>query len=176
MKTESAIFGGGCFWCMEPPFDKLDGVISTTSGYAGGLTDNPTYDEICAGDSGHAEVVQVVFDPEKVTYAQLLKVFWRNIDPTTLNRQFADSGTQYRTAIFYLDETQKEKAEASKKVAAQNKNLKGPIVTEISPAPKFWPAEEYHQKFYKTNPGRYNRYKNACGRDRSLKELWGDVE
>ena len=176
MKTESAIFAGGCFWCMEPPFDEIDGVLGTTSGYAGGATENPSYKEVCSGTTGHTEVVKIDFDPDKVTYEKLLQTFWRNIDPTQENRQFADVGTQYRTAIFCFDDQQLEQAEASKKKLDESGVLPGPVVTEITMAQKFWPAEEYHQKFYKTNPTHYYGYRNACGRDRRLKELWDGKE
>lgn len=166
-----ATFAGGCFWCMEPPFDKLDGVISTISGYTGGTTKNPTYEEVSAGTTGHAESVEVTYDPKKITYAKLLDVFWHNIDPLTPNRQFCDSGSQYRTAIFYHDETQKRLAEESKK--ALGKRFKKPIVTQIVPAKEFYPAEEYHQNYYIKNPLRYKFYRYTCGRDRRLEEVWG---
>jgi len=144
-ETAKATFAGGCFWCMEPPFDKLDGVSSTISGYAGGKKKNPTYEEVSAGNTGHAEVVQITYDPKKITYAKLLEVFWRNVDPLTPNRQFCDIGSQYRTAIFYHDETQKRLAEESKKTLS--KRFKEPIVTEIVAASEFYPAEEYHQDY-----------------------------
>ncbi len=169
-----ATFAGGCFWCMEPPFDKRDGVVSTTSGYAGGGKLDPTYREVVAGGTGHAEVVQVLYDPEKITYAELLKVFWRNIDPTTPNRQFCDVGEQYRTAVFYHDDEQKRLAEASKEKIEVSKELDRPIVTEIVEVGEFWPAEEYHQNYYKKNPLRYKFYRYNCGRDQRLEELWGD--
>ncbi len=168
-----ATFAGGCFWCMEPPFDKLDGVISTTSGYTGGRTENPTYEQVSAGRTGHAEAVEVVYDPRKVTYAQLLEVFWRNIDPLTADAQFCDVGSQYRSAIFTHDETQRRLAEESR--AAVARRLQKPVVTEIAPASRFWPAEEYHQDFYKKSPVRYHSYRIGCGRDARLKELWGDA-
>lgn len=166
-----ATFAGGCFWCMEPPYDKLNGVISTISGYTGGKTKNPTYEEVSAGTTGHAEVVEVTYDPKKITYEKLLDVFWRNVDPLTPNRQFCDGGSQYRTAIFYHDENQKRSAEDSKK--ALSKRFKEPIVTEIVPAREFYPAEEYHQDYYIKNPLRYKFYRYNCGRDRRLEELWG---
>ena len=170
-ETAKATFAGGCFWCMEPPFDKLDGVISTISGYAGGKKKNPTYEEVSAGNTGHAEVVQVTYDPKKITYEKLLEVFWRNVDPLTPNRQFCDVGSQYRTAIFYHDETQKRLAEESKK--ALSKRFKEPIVTEIVAASEFYPAEDYHQDYYTKNPLRYKYYRYSCGRDQRLEELWG---
>ena len=170
-ETAKATFAGGCFWCMEPPFDKLDGVISTISGYAGGKKKNPTYEEVSAGNTGHAEVVQITYDPKKITYEKLLEVFWRNVDPLTPNRQFCDVGSQYRTAIFYHDETQKRLAEESKKALA--KRFKEPIVTEIVAASEFYPAEDYHQDYYTKNPLRYKYYRYNCGRDQRLEALWG---
>jgi peptide-methionine (S)-S-oxide reductase len=166
-----ATFAGGCFWCMEPPFDALDGVVSTTSGYTGGHTANPTYEQVSAGKTGHAEAVEIVYDPRKVTYARLLEVFWRNIDPLTANAQFCDTGNQYRSAIFAHDAAQRRLAEASKDAVAQR--LKKPIVTEITAASQFWPAEEYHQDYYKKNPIRYKFYRTSCGRDRRLEAIWG---
>jgi peptide-methionine (S)-S-oxide reductase len=168
-----ATFAGGCFWCMEPPFDKLDGVVSTTSGYTGGRTENPTYEQVSAGTTGHTEAVEIVYDPRKVTYAQLLEVFWRNIDPLTADRQFCDVGSQYRAAIFTHDETQRRLAEESKHAVAQR--LQKPVVTEIAAASKFWRAEEYHQDFYKKNPVRYRLYRANCGRDQRLEAIWGPV-
>ena len=166
-----ATFAGGCFWCMEPPFDKLDGVISTISGYTGGTKKNPTYEQVSAGGTGHAEAVEITYDPKKITYAKLLDVFWHNVDPLTPNRQFCDGGSQYRTAIFYHDENQKRLAEESKK--ALSKRFKQPIVTEIVPAKEFYPAEDYHQDYYIKNPLRYKFYRYNCGRDQRLEELWG---
>jgi len=168
-----ATFAGGCFWCMEPPFDKLEGVVSTTSGYTGGTVTNPTYKEVSAGGTGHAEAIQIVYDPSRVTYDRLLEVFWRNIDPTTADRQFCDRGTQYRSAIFYHDEAQRAAAEASKKALETSKPFEGPIVTEITEAGPFYEAEEYHQDYYKKNPIRYKYYRFSCGRDQRLDELWG---
>ncbi|MBI3343856.1 MAG: peptide-methionine (S)-S-oxide reductase MsrA [Gammaproteobacteria bacterium] len=170
-----ATFAGGCFWCMEPPFDKLDGVISTTSGYTGGHQKNPTYQEVSAGGTGHTESVQVVYDPKRVSYEELLKVFWRNIDPTVRDAQFCDHGQQYRTAIFYHDDKQRELAERSKEALDKTKPFKEPIVTEITPANIFYPAEDYHQDFYKKNPVRYKFYRYNCGRDQRLEQLWGDA-
>ncbi len=169
-----ATLAGGCFWCMEPPYDKLEGVISTTSGYTGGHKLQPTYEEVSAGATGHAEAVQIVYDPRKITYAELLKVFWRNIDPTTPDRQFCDKGSQYRSAIFYHDPEQKRLAEESRREIEQSKSFPQPIVTEIVSAGEFYPAEEYHQDFYQKNPVRFKLYKFACGRDRRLEELWGE--
>jgi peptide-methionine (S)-S-oxide reductase len=172
---ETAIFAGGCFWCVESDFDKLPGVVSTTSGYAGGHTQNPTYHEVSAGGTGHAESVEVVFDPKVVTYKRLLDYYWHSIDPTVKNRQFCDVGTQYRTAIFYLDDRQKREAEASLAEVEKTKPFKAPIETEIVKAGKFWPAEEYHQDYYKKNPLRYHFYREGCGRDARLKQLWGKL-
>jgi peptide-methionine (S)-S-oxide reductase len=173
-RLEKATFAGGCFWCMEEALDKVDGVISTTSGYAGGKKKNPTYEDVSTGETGHAEAVEVVYDPAKVRYAKLLEVFWRNIDPTTPDRQFCDNGLQYRSAIFYHNKTQKRLAEESKKTLVKAKPFKGPIVTEIVPASQFYSAEEYHQDFYQKNPIRYRLYKYNCGRAQRLQELWGE--
>jgi peptide-methionine (S)-S-oxide reductase len=171
--SAKATFAGGCFWCMEPPFDKLPGVISTTSGYIGGHTQQPTYHEVSAGGTGHAEAVQVVYDPQKVSYEKLLEVFWHNIDPTQKDGQFCDHGNQYRTAIFYHDETQKQLAEASKAELQKTRPFEGEIVTEIVPAGEFYPAEDYHQDYYLKNPLRYKFYRTTCGRDKRLQTLWG---
>jgi peptide-methionine (S)-S-oxide reductase len=171
--TAKATFAGGCFWCMEPPYDKLDGVIATTSGYTGGKKANPTYQEVSAGGTGHAEAVQVEYDPKKVSYEKLLDVFWHNVDPTQKDGQFCDHGSQYRTAIFVHDAAQKAAAEASKAALAKSKPFKGDLVTEIVPASTFYPAEDYHQDYYMKNPVRYKFYRTGCGRDARLKELWG---
>lgn len=171
--SEKAVFAGGCFWCMEAPFDRLDGVLSVTPGYSGGHTRNPTYREVSAGGTGHAESVQIVFDPARISYGRLLDVFWHNIDPTSRNRQFCDSGNQYRSAIFYAGEEQRRQALQSKAALERNKPFREPVVTEISPAGVFYPAEEYHQHYYRKNPLRYAYYRNGCGRDQRLKELWG---
>ena len=173
---EKATFAGGCFWCMQPFLEHLKGVKSVTVGYTGGHTKNPTYEEVSSGTTGHAEAVQVVFDPTVVSYAKVLNVFWHNIDPTTLNRQFYDEGTQYRSAVFYHSEEQKSVAEASKKELAASGKFDKPIVTEIVPATEFYPAEDYHQAYYKKNPGRYNMYHQASGRDEFLKKTWGTQE
>ena len=174
-KLEMATFAGGCFWCMEPPFDKLKGVVSTTSGYSGGRTRNPTYEEVSAGGTGHAEAVRVVYDPAKVSYSRLLEVFWHNIDPTVKDRQFCDSGNQYRSAIFYHDEHQRKLALESRRNLEKTKRFREPIVTEITVAGEFYPAEEYHQDYYRKNPVRYKYYRYSCGRDKRLSELWGDA-
>ena len=168
-----ATFAGGCFWCMEPPYDELDGVISTTSGYTGGQKSNPTYEEVSAGGTGHAEAVEVLYDPKKISYNELLEVFWRNVDPTTPDRQFCDKGHQYRTAIFYQDEEQEKLAKDSKAALEKKKSFTEPVVTEITKATEFYPAEEYHQDFYQKNPFRYKFYRFNCGRDNRLEELWG---
>lgn len=168
-----ATFAGGCFWCMEPPFDKLDGVISTTSGYTGGHKENPTYEQVSSGTTGHAEAIQVIYDPDKITYDQLLDVFWRNIDPTDKGGQFCDRGSQYRTAIFYHDDEQKRLAERSRQAVIESTGFKA-IATEITAASAFYPAEEYHQDYYKKNPVRYKFYRYSCGRDKRLKELWAN--
>lgn len=173
-ETATAIFAGGCFWCMEPPYDKLEGVISTTSGYVGGQTPDPTYEQVSAGGTGHAEAVQVVYDPSKVDYQTLLDVFWRNIDPLRESAQFCDRGDQYRSAIFYLDGRQRELAEASKAGLEASGRFDEPIVTEIAEATTFYPAEEYHQDYYLKNPARYAFYRYSCGRDARLEDLWGD--
>jgi peptide-methionine (S)-S-oxide reductase len=172
-KLKEATFAGGCFWCMQPPYDKLDGVVSTTAGYTGGEKKNPTYQEVSAGGTGHAESVRVLYDPAKVSYERLLEVFWHNIDPLARDRQFCDTGNQYRSAIFYHDEEQRRAAEASKAALEAPGKLKGPIATQIVAAGEFWPAEEYHQEYYKKNPIRYKFYRGGCGRDARLKEVWG---
>jgi peptide-methionine (S)-S-oxide reductase len=168
-----ATFAGGCFWCMEPAFDKVDGVIATISGYIGGQKKNPTYDEVSAGGTGHAEAVEIIYDPSKVTYEKLLQIFWHNIDPTVADRQFCDVGSQYRSAIFYHDAKQKQLAEESKRAIEKSGEIKQPILTQIVPAGEFTQAEEYHQDFYKKNTVRYNAYRLGCRRDTRLKELWG---
>jgi len=172
--VKKATFAGGCFWCMEPPFEQLKGVTDVLAGYTGGTKPNPTYEEVSAGRTGHAEAVQVTYDPSTITYEQLLDVFWRNIDPTTSNRQFADHGSQYRTAIFYHDEEQRHAAEASKvKLEASRKFKDHPVVTEIVPAGPFYPAEEYHQDYYKKSESHYKQYREGSGRASFLKKTWG---
>jgi peptide-methionine (S)-S-oxide reductase len=170
-RLEKATFAGGCFWCMQAPFDHLDGVVFTTAGYSGGQKKNPTYEEVSAGGTGHAESVEVLYDPARVSYARLLDVYWHNIDPLAVNRQFCDGGNQYRSAIFHHDETQRRQAEESK--AALEKARGWKIVTGIVPAGIFYPAEEYHQSYYKKNPSHYKFYRWTCGRDARLRELWG---
>ncbi len=170
-KTETATFAGGCFWCMEPPYDKLPGVLKTTVGYTGGHKTNPTYEEVSAGGTGHAESIEIVFDPSKVTYGNLLEIFWRNIDPLVKDRQFCDVGSQYRTAIFFHDEAQRMAADASKAAIEKTKGWK--VATQIVAATPFYPAEEYHQDYHDKNPVRYKFYRFNCGRDQRLDELWG---
>jgi peptide-methionine (S)-S-oxide reductase len=170
---ELATFAGGCFWCMEKPFDELAGVKSTISGYMGGFTKQPTYEQISTGKTGHAEVVQVTFDPKVVSYEKLLEVFWRNIDPTVKDQQFCDKGSQYRSGVFVHSESQRTVAAASKAKLEQTKPFKETVVTEISNASEFTAAEEYHQDYYKKNPIRYSYYRTGCGRDARLKQLWG---
>lgn len=165
-----ATFAGGCFWCMEPPFDKLDGVIATVSGYAGGLTKNPTYEQVLSGGTGHAEAVEVAFDPAKVGYQQLLDTFWHNIDPFSATRQFCDVGEQYRPVIFVHDFEQRRLAEESRRAVRQR--FSAPVVVEIVDAGPFYVAEAYHQDYYRKNPARYRYYRWACGRDRRLAEIW----
>jgi peptide-methionine (S)-S-oxide reductase len=169
-----ATFAAGCFWCVEADFDKVPGVVSTTSGYTGGRTANPSYEDVGRGGTGHTEAVEIVFDPAKVSYQKLLDVFWRNVDPLTKDAQFCDRGDQYRSAIFYHGEEQKRAAEASK--ATVQARLKQPVVTEIQPAAPFYKAEEYHQDYYLKNPIRYKFYRFNCGRDARLEELWGKKE
>ena len=171
-KLETAIFAGGCFWCMEPPFDKLTGVKATTSGYTGGRTENPTYEEVSSGGTGHTEALKVTYDPAQVSYETLLEVFWRNHDPLTADAQFCDRGTQYRAGIYYQTPEQKAAAEAS--LAKFKSRLNGSIVTEIEPAGPFYDAEGYHQDYYLKNPLKYKYYRYGCGRDQRLEELWGD--
>ena len=169
----TATFAGGCFWCMEAPFDALDGVVETISGYTGGGLKNPSYEAVSAGGTGHAEAVQVIYDPARIDYSTLLKAFWRNIDPTVSDRQFCDAGNQYRSAIFYHDQTQQRLAEESKAQLEKSKPFEGPILTEITAFTEFYPAEDYHQNYYQRNPLRYRYYRFACGRDQRLEQLWG---
>ncbi|MDQ3234271.1 MAG: peptide-methionine (S)-S-oxide reductase MsrA [Pseudobdellovibrionaceae bacterium] len=171
--TERAVFAGGCFWCMEAPFDKIPGVLAVTVGYIGGTKDNPTYEEVSAGRTGHTEAVELVFDPKLVSYKKLLHVFWRQIDPTTPDAQFCDRGSQYRSGIFYLNEEQRKDAEASKDELQKTGPFKGKIVTEITKAGRFYVAEDYHQHYYKKNPIRYKYYRSSCGRDKVLDSFWG---
>jgi peptide-methionine (S)-S-oxide reductase len=171
--TAKAIFAGGCFWCVEADFDKVPGVLSTTSGYIGGKVPNPTYEQVAAKTTGHAEAVEIVFDPAMVSYEQLLEHFWRTIDPTTKDRQFCDSGTPYRSAIFALDAAQLKAAQASLAALEKSKPFSDPIVTQVALAGPFYVAEDYHQDYYKKNPVRYQYYRTGCGRDARLKQLWG---
>jgi peptide-methionine (S)-S-oxide reductase len=171
--TAKATFAGGCFWCVEADFDKVPGVISTTSGYIGGTVANPTYEQVAGKVTGHAEAVEIVFDPAKVSYEQLLEKFWRTIDPTTKDRQFCDAGSPYRTAIFTHGPQQAAAAQASKAALEKSKPFREPIVTTIEAAGPFYLAEGYHQDYYKKNPVRYNYYRTSCGRDARLRQLWG---
>lgn len=171
--TAVATFAGGCFWCTEADFEKVDGVISAVSGYTGGKVANPGYEAVSGGATGHAEAVELRFDSSKISYAQLLDIFWRSIDPTVKDRQFCDSGSQYRSAIFYHDDEQRRLAEASKTALEKSGRFKGPIYTELDKAGPFYPAEDYHQDYYKKNSLKYKFYRSGCGRDKRLKELWG---
>ena len=173
--TAKAVFAGGCFWCVESDFDKVDGVLSTTSGYTGGTTANPTYEQVSAKHTGHAEAVQVVFDPAKVSYEKLVEHFWRTIDPTTKDRQFCDVGSPYRTAIFAQDAAQLKVAQASRQALEKSKPFKDPIVTDVVMGGPFYAAEDYHQDYYKKNPVRYKYYRTSCGRDARVKQLWGST-
>ena len=172
-KLQKATFAGGCFWCMEPFLARLKGVKSVRVGYTGGHTKNPTYEEVSGGGTGHAEAVEVVFDPAVVSYEKILNIYWHNIDPTALNSQFVDYGTQYRTAVFYHDDEQKRIAERTRQDLQASGKFDRPIVTEIVPADVFYPAEDYHQAYYKKNPMRYNMYHDNSGRDQFLDKVWG---
>ena len=173
-RTERAVFAGGCFWCMETAFEGLPGVTAVISGYTGGFKKHPAYEEVSSGTTGHAESVQVRYDPRRISYGQLLDIYWHNVDPTQANGQFCDHGTQYRSAIFYGDSTEKRLAEASKRaLEITPQRFKAPIVTQIVPAAEFWPAEDYHQDFYRKDPDQYHSYRLGCGRDQRLVELWG---
>jgi len=171
--ADTATFAGGCFWCMEPPYDKMDGVAATISGYAGGDEVDPTYREVASGQTGHTEVVQIIFDSTQVSYERLLQVYWRNIDPLDNGGQFCDRGSSYRPVIFVHDNQQRERAAASKELVAQR--FDDPIVVPIEPLEAFYAAEEYHQNFYQKNPDRYYSYRRGCRRDARLEELWGDM-
>ena len=173
---EKATFAGGCFWCMEPPFDKLEGVISTTSGYTGGVEKNPTYEQVSSGRTGHLEAIEVLYDPSKVSYEQLLEVFWKNVDPTQGNGQFVDIGPQYRTAIFFHSEEQRRLALESRNRLQESRKFAKPIVTEIRPAMEFYRAEDYHQDYYLNNPIRYKYYRWGSGRDQFLEKVWGEKD
>jgi peptide-methionine (S)-S-oxide reductase len=169
-----AYFAGGCFWCMEEAFEKVEGVLSATSGYMGGTVANPSYEAVSAGRTGHAESVEVVYDPAKVGYQKLLDAFWHNVDPVTPNAQFCDHGSQYRSAIFFQTDEEKRASDASKQAIEQSKRFNEPVVTQIVMASQFYPAEEYHQDYYKKNPVRYKFYKYNCGRAKRLEALWGN--
>ncbi|MEW6144268.1 MAG: peptide-methionine (S)-S-oxide reductase MsrA [Thermodesulfobacteriota bacterium] len=172
---EIATFAGGCFWCIQPPFDKLEGVVKTTVGYTGGKEKDPTYKQVSYGKTGHAESIEIIYDPKKVTYEELLEVFWMNIDPTDSGGQFVDRGKQYRPAIFYHGEEQKKAAEASRDKLAKSGRFDKPIVVEIVVAAEFYPAEDYHQMFYKKDPVRYKSYRSGSGRDQFIEEYWGEA-
>ena len=172
--TATAVFAGGCFWCMEPPFDKLEGVIATTSGYTGGHTDKPTYKQVSSDTTGHYEAIEISYDPNIIDYATLLNVFWHNVDPLDAKGQFCDKGKSYRTAIFYNSDEQKELAQASKKELVDSGYFNEDVVTVIEAAKTFYPAEDYHQDYYQKSPVRYKYYRFACGRDNRLEELWKD--
>ena len=173
-ETAYATLAAGCFWCIEADLEKVEGVLSVTSGYTGGTVANPTYKQVSKGKTGHTEAVRVVFDPQVISFEELLAIFWRNHDPTVADRQFCDIGEQYRAWIFYHDEGQREAAERSRAMLEQTKSFTNPIVTEITAASAFYPAEAYHQDYYKKNPIRYSYYRKSCGRDRRLKEIWGE--
>jgi len=171
---ERAIFAGGCFWCVQPPFDHLDGVVTTTVGYTGGPEKNPTYKEVSYGKTGHTESIEIIYDPNKVSYNELLDVFWMTFDPTDAGGQFYDRGSQYRPGIFYLNEDQKKAAQASKKILQESGRFDKPIVVEITKAGEFWDAEEYHQKYYLKNPKHYKSYRVGSGRDKFINKHWHD--
>lgn len=173
--TSKAIFAGGCFWCMEKPFDAIPGVLDTTSGYTGGTVENPGYYQVSAGGTGHVEAVQITYDPTRVSYEELLDVFWHNVDPVDNRGQFCDKGSQYRSAIFYSDDAQREAAKASKAMLSASLPVKGDIATDIRSATTFYPAEDYHQNYYQTHPVRYRVYRFGCGRDQRLAEVWGEA-
>ena len=169
-----ATFAGGCFWSMQKAFDGVSGIVSTTAGYSGGSVANPNYEDVESGNTGHAESVQLIYDPARISYERLLDIYWHHIDPLTPDAAFCDHGPQYRSIIFYRDAEQQKLAEASKRALDQSHRFRTPIVTAIQPATKFYPAEEYHQMFYKKNPARYEAYRIGCGRDERIRELWGD--
>jgi peptide-methionine (S)-S-oxide reductase len=171
----TAVFAGGCFWCEETAFEGIPGVLSVTSGYTGGQTKSPSYEQVSAGITGHAESVQVIYDPARISYARLLEIFWRNVDPLAKDAQFCDHGTQYRSAIFYNGDEQRQAAWASRAKLEEEPRFKGRIATQIVAASTFYPAEEYHQDYYKKNPIHYQAYRLGCGRDRRLRELWGEA-
>jgi len=173
--SATATFAGGCFWCMEPPFEALPGVISVTSGFSGGMERNPTYQHVSAGKTGHTESVQVLYDPKRITYEALLQVYWHNVDPTSGDGQFCDRGKQYRPAIFYHNAAERQIARESRTRAAKELLVKNPIMVQILPLMAFYPAEDYHQDYYKKNPKHYQEYRTGCGRDRRLRQLWGDA-
>lgn len=173
-KKKTAVFAGGCFWCMEPPFDKLQGVLQTESGYTGGQVSNPIYEQVSSGGTGHTEAIRITYDPDLISYEELLDVFWKNIDPLDLGGQFCDRGSQYRSGIFPQGEEQLRAAQASRETISRE--LEQKVVTEVTPFDAFYPAEQYHQDYYRKNPVRYKFYRYGCGRDARLKDLWGKKE
>ena len=175
-ELEKATFAGGCFWCMEPPFEQLDGVKEVIAGYTGGQKENPTYEEVSCGSTGHAEAIQITFDPTRISYGELLDVFWKQIDPTDDGGSFVDRGSQYRSAIFYHDDEQKRLAEQSKRQLEQSGKYEEPIVTEIVPYTRFWKAEEYHQDYHKKSAPQYKAYRSGSGRDQYIKRVWAEEE
>lgn len=172
----TATFAGGCFWCMQPPFDNLDGVIATAPGYTGGHKENPTYEEVCSGTTGHTEALQVIYDPQTVSYTQLLEVFWRNINPADPDGQFVDRGSQYRPAIFYHNQEQQRLAEKSRSDLAATGRFNSPLRIDILALETFYPAEDYHHDYYRKSPAQYKAYRYHSGRDQFLKKFWGDEE
>ena len=170
---EKAAFAGGCFWCMQPAFDRLEGVVSTVVGYTGGTVENPTYEQVCSGKTGHTEAIEIVFDPEKISFRELIEVFWKNIDPTQANGQFADRGSQYRTVVFYHHENQRRTAEDSRRELEESNRFGGRVETQIRPASPFYPAETHHQDYYLKEPMRYTLYKIGSGREAFLERVWG---
>ncbi len=172
-RSQRAVFAGGCFWCMQSAFDRLEGVISTAVGYTGGTVENPTYEQVCSGGTGHVEAIEIIFDPARIGFRELIETFWRNIDPTQANGQFADKGPQYRTVIFYHNEEQRLEAEASKRELEQPGRLAGRIATQIQPARPFYKAEDCHQDYYRKDPARYTLYKIGSGRASFLEKIWG---
>ena len=174
-KYDLAVFAGGCFWCLVAPFQQLEGVVKVESGYTGGSTENPTYEEVCSGETGHREAVRITYDPEIISFSRLLDTYWRQTDPTDPGGQFADRGSTYQTAIYYHNESQKKEAEASKKELENSKRFNKPIVTQILPAAHFYPAEEYHQDYHKKHPGNYKLYRMGSGRANFIKKNWGQI-
>jgi methionine-S-sulfoxide reductase len=171
--SAAAVFSGGCFWCIQPPFDNANGVLATYVGYAGGTMENPTYEDVCTGTTGHRESIEVFYDPSKITYRELLDIFWRNINPTQADGQFYDVGSQYTTAVYYASDDEKRQAETSRDALQKTGHIDAPIATKILPLVKFWPAEEHHQKYSRKNPAHYEAYHVGSGRDAYLQQTWG---